>query len=173
MNKIIKLIFVVIFGLVTNSSHAITDPPFINIIVNKQPINYDDITFEDYEGNFINLNNENSEIFMLNFWATWCLPCKEEMPYLDKLQNTNGIKVFPINVGRENKQKTQIFFKNLEIKNLSIYFDAENNLVNLLKLRGLPTTVILNKEKKEIARIIGVVNFSDEKFIEWINDYRK
>ena len=94
MNKIIKLIFVVIFGLVTNSSHAITAPPFINIIVNKQPINYDDITFEDYEGNFINLNNENSEIFMLNFWATWCLPCKEEMPYLDKLQNTNGCLLY-------------------------------------------------------------------------------
>tara|TARA_Y100000590_G_scaffold368488_1_gene429194 strand:+ start:2257 stop:2778 length:522 start_codon:yes stop_codon:yes gene_type:complete len=173
MNKIIKLIYVVVFGLMTNISHAVTNPPFINIMVSKQPINYDNITFEDYEGNFINLKKKDNEIFMLNFWATWCLPCKKEMPYLDKLQNTNGIKIFPINVGRENKQKTQIFFKSLEIKNLSIYFDTENNLVNLFKLRGLPTTVILNKEKKEIARIIGAVDFSDEKFIEWINSYRK
>ena len=63
----------------------------------------------------------------------------------------------------------EIFFKSLEIKNLSIYFDIETNLVNLFRLRGLPTTIILNKDRKEIARVLGAVNFSDQRFIDWIN----
>ena len=79
MNKIIKLIFVVIFGLVTNSSHAITDPPFINIIVNKQPINYDDITFEDYEGNFINLRTWVIKFFCRYGWCSWPVIPKFEL----------------------------------------------------------------------------------------------
>ena len=108
---------------------------------------------------------------MLNFWATWCLPCKKEMPYLDKLQKIDGIQIFPINVGKDNKDKAKIFFQKLKIKNLSIYFDIENNLVNLFKLRGIPTTIIFNEERKEIARIIGIVDFSDEKFIKWINNF--
>jgi hypothetical protein len=88
---------------------------------------------------------------------------------LDKLQNVNGIKIFPINIEKNNKFKTEIFFKNLKIKNLSIYFDIENNLVNLFKLRGIPTTIILNKDRKEIARVLGAVDFSDQRFIDWLN----
>ena len=91
------------------------------------------------------------------------------MPYLDELQKINGIKIFPINVEENNKAKAEILFKNLEIKNLSIYFDLNNKLVNLFYLRGLPTSIILNKDRKEVARILGAVDFSDQKFIDWIN----
>ena len=66
--------------------------------------------------------------------------------------------------------KQKYFFKSLEIKNLSIYFDIETNLVNLFKLRGVPTTIILNKDRKEIARIIGVADLTSQKFIDWINN---
>ena len=169
MNKIIKLALVILFISITDIVHAVIEPPFINIIVNKEPIEYKDIIFMDYDGNIVNLRDQKSKIYMLNFWATWCLPCKEEMPYLDKLQNVNGINIFPINIEKNNKRKTEIFFKILEIKNLSIYFDIETNLVNLFQLRGLPTTIILNKDRKEIARIIGAVDFSDQRFIEWVS----
>ncbi len=171
MNKIIKISLIGFFISLTNIAYAITEPPFANMIVNKKPIIYKDIIFNDYDGNKVNLKNQESKIYMLNFWATWCLPCKVEMPYLDKLQKKKGIQIFPINVGRDNKSKAEIFFNNLEIKNLSIYFDIENNLVNLFKLRGMPTTIVLNKEREEIARIIGVVDFSDKKFLNWINSF--
>ena len=170
MHKIIKIIFL-LFITIPNISNAATKPPFENIIVSKHPIEYEEIVFKDYDGNTINLRDQKGQIYFLNFWATWCLPCKEEMPYLDKLQNVNGIKVFPINIEKNKKLKTQMFFKSLEIKNLSIYFDIENNLVNLFRLRGLPTTIILNKDKKEIARIIGAADFSDQKFIDWLNNF--
>ena len=92
------------------------------------------------------------------------------MPSLDKLQTVEEIDVFAINIEAKNQIKTEKFFKDLNIKNLSIYFDPELNLVKLLTLRGVPTTVILNKDRDEIARIIGKLDFNDEKFISWIND---
>ena len=168
MGRIIKIKFLVFFVLIPTFCNAEIKPPFKNILVSKNPIYYQDILFEDFDGKIINLKQKNSKIYVLNFWATWCLPCKEEMPYLDKLQLNKNIEVFPINIEVKNQRKTEIFFKSLEIKNLSIYFDSKNKLVKLFGLRGLPTTIILNSDKKEIARVIGAVNFSDERFIKWI-----
>ena len=91
------------------------------------------------------------------------------MPFLDELQMNKNIEIFPINIEIKNQRKTEIFFKSLEIKNLSIYFDSKNKLVKLFGLRGLPTTIILNSDKKEIARIIGLIDFTDEKVINWMN----
>ena len=171
MKKILGIVFLALLfsAIVTNFSNSEINPPFKNMSISKHPIEYKEISFKDYEGNTINLKDQKNKIYMLNFWATWCLPCKEEMPYLDNLQNVNGIKIFPINIEKNNKSKTEIFFKSLEIKNLSIYFDIENNLVNLFRLRGIPTTIILNKDRKEIARVLGAVDFSDKKFIKWID----
>ena len=168
MDRIIKIKFLVFFVLIPIFCDAEIKLPFENILVSKNPIYYQDILFEDFDGKIINLKQKNSKIYVLNFWATWCLPCKAEMPYLDKLQLNKSIEVFPINVEVKNQRKTEIFFKSLEIKNLSIFFDSENKLVNLFRLRGLPTTIILNSDKNEIARILGAVNFSDERFIKWI-----
>ena len=169
MNKIIKISLVVFFLLMSNIVNAAIEIPFKNIIVSEKPTEYKDIIFKDYDGNTVNIRDQKGKIYFLNFWATWCLPCKEEMPYLDKLQNVNGIKIFPINIEKNREIETKIFFKNLEIKNLTTYFDIENNLVNLFRLRGLPTTIILNKDKKEIARVIGTLDFSDQRFINWLN----
>ncbi len=172
MNKIIKIIFIIFSIFTINiNAYAVNELPFQNMLISKKPVEYNNIIFNDYDDNNINLNNQKSKVYMLNFWATWCLPCKEEMPYLDNLQIINGLEIFPINVGEENKEKTKNFFNKLEIKNLSIYFDIENKLVNLFKLRGLPTTIILNEDKKEIARIVGLVDFSDKKFIDWLSNY--
>ncbi len=169
-----KLVFIAIFFILFNfSAKGAIEPPFKNMLVLKNPKLYNQITFEDYDGNFINLNNFNNKIYILNFWATWCAPCKEEMPSLDKLQGSQDVKIFPINVEKHDKYKSQIFFKNLKIKNLSIYFDSNVKLANLFRLTGVPTTIILNKNKNEIARILGPIDFTDQKFINWLNTVKK
>ena len=169
-----KLVFIFIFLILFNiSTKAAIEPPFKNMLVLKNPKLYNQITFEDYDGNFINLNNFNNKIYILNFWATWCAPCKEEMPSLDKLQGSQDVKIFPINVEKHDKYKSQIFFKNLKIKNLSIYFDSNVKLANLFRLTGVPTTIILNKNKNEIARILGPIDFSDQKFINWLKTVKE
>ena len=83
----------------------------------------------------------------------------------------NNLKIFPINVGKDSPQKSEEFFKKLNIKNLEIYFDPPSTLAKKLSLRGIPTTIIFNKEGKEFARIIGSINFEDKRFIDWLSFY--
>ena len=79
--------------------------------------------------------------------------------------------IFPINIGQENIMKSQVFFKELNIENLSIYIDPSVKLAKEFSLRGIPTTILINKEGKEFARIIGSIDFDDLKFIEWLKKY--
>ena len=113
-------------------------------------------------------------MLILNFWATWCAPCKEEMPSLDNLQSNtklDNLKIFPINIGQEDISKSEFFFKELNIKNLDIYIDAPITLAKKFSLRGVPTTILFNKEGKEFARIMGSIDFNDKKFINWLKLY--
>ena len=111
---------------------------------------------------------------VINFWAIWCEPCKEEMPSLDKLyenKSFKNLKIFAVNLEQPNKLKTKKFFKDLNIKNLEIFFDSNLSLLKEFKLRGVPTTILINKKGEEFARIIGEVNFEDKKFVKWLLKY--
>ena len=93
---------------------------------------------------------------------------------LDLLQankNFNNLKIFPINVGQDNIDKSILFFKDLNIKNLDPYFDSPVTLAKKFGLRGIPTTIIFNKKGEEFARIIGSINFNDKNFISWLSNY--
>ncbi len=171
MKLINSLIIFSIF--VVNVAFSKEKPPFKNILVLDKPKVYKQIIFQDRDGNQIDLNSINSdEIYILNFWATWCAPCKDEMPSLDKLQAKDGILIFPINMEEKNLNNTDKFYKDLNIRNLKIYFDDGLKLVKIFALRGVPTTVILNKNKEMIARISGSIDFEDEKFISWLNSIK-
>ena len=72
----------------------------------------------------------------------------------------------------EKEKKSQnFFFSELNVKNLEIFFDTSSNLANKFMLRGLPTTVFINKNGEEFARIVGWYDFSNEKFINWLKEY--
>ena len=170
-----KLInYLIIFSiLVINAAFSKEKPPFKNILVLDEPKVYKEIIFQDKDGAQIDLKSINSdEIYILNFWATWCAPCKDEMPSLDKLQTKDGILIFPINMEEKNLKNTNKFYKDLNIKNLKTYFDNGLKLVKVFALRGVPTTVILNKNKEMIARISGSIDFEDKKFISWLNSIK-
>ena len=99
---------------------------------------------------------------------------KEEMPSLDRLQineNLSNLKIFAINISQESKKKVGSFFKDLNIKNFEPYFDAPTTLAKTFSLRGVPTSVILDKKGKEFARIIGSIDFDDKKFLNWLKTY--
>ena len=165
--------FIIISILLINVAFSKVNPPFRNILVLDKPKVYKEIIFQDRDGNQIDLKLINTEnIYILNFWATWCAPCKDEMPSLDKLQAKEGIFVYPINMEEKNLNNTDKFYEDLNIKNLNTYFDEGLKLVKVFQLRGVPTTIILNKNKEMIARISGSIDFEDEKFISWLNSIR-
>ena len=164
----------IIFIFLLSNSFAKEVPNIKNIIINKELKTYKNLAFLDSKQEIIELNNYKGKLVMLNFWATWCNPCKEEMPSLDSLKSNrvlDNLEIFPINIGKDNLKKSQRFYRELDIKNLKIYFDNPITLAKELSLRGVPTTIIFNKKGKEFARIIGSIDFSDKNFIEWLSNY--
>ena len=164
----------ILFTFFITSTFANELPDLKNLVVHKNPKTYSNVIFLDNADKEINIQNLDSQLIILNFWATWCAPCVEEMPSLDLLQSDirlNNLKIFPINIGQEDLLKSVNFFKELKIKNLDIYFDPTINLAQKFSLRGIPTTILFNKEGKEFARIIGSIDFKDQKFIEWLSFY--
>ena len=166
-----KLLFIFIFFAASTGIKANITDTFKNISILENPKKYEKIIFEDFDGKTVNLEKIDSKIYIVNFWATWCAPCKKEMPSLDQIHKVDGIVVIPVNLEDKNQKKTKKFYSDLKIKNLSIYFDNNMQLVRLFKLRGVPTTVILNKKMEEIARIIGSLDFEDEKILNWLKSY--
>ena len=166
--------FLIIFIFLISNVLANEAPNIKNIVVNKELKTYDNITFLDSNEKIIKLGDYRGNLVLLNFWATWCTPCKKEMPSLDGLKNNpnlDNIEIFPINVGKDSLKKSNKFFKDLNIKNLNIYFDNTVTLGKEFALRGLPTTILFNKEGKEFARVIGLIDFGDEEFLRWIKHY--
>ena len=166
--------FLIIFIFLISNSVADETIEIKNLVIYDKLKKNDAITFLNTKNNELNLDDYKGNLVLLNFWATWCAPCKEEMPSLDQLQSNeklNNLKIFPINIGQENLKKSQKFFEDLSIKNLEVYFISSINLPKKLQLRGIPTTILINKDGLEFARIIGSVDFKDEKFIKWLNKY--
>tara|TARA_B100000780_G_scaffold249810_1_gene195706 strand:- start:170 stop:685 length:516 start_codon:yes stop_codon:yes gene_type:complete len=169
-----KLLIIFIYLISINFSYAFEKPNLKNLIIIKNPKLYEDVIFKNINQKNVNLNDFRGKLIILNFWATWCAPCKEEMPSLDDLQSNtklDNLKIFPINIGQEDVLKSESFFKKLHIQNLKIYFDAPITLAKKFSLRGVPTTIIFNKEGREFARVIGSINFNDDKFINWLKHY--
>ena len=169
-----KFLIIFIYLITSCYSYAIEKPSIDNLVINKNPKAYDKIVFKDKNQNEVNLGNFEGKLLMLNFWATWCAPCREEMPSLDSLQadkKFDNLKIFPINVGQEDLIKSKNFFTELDIKNLEIFYDPTVKLAKKFSLRGIPTTIFFDKEGKEFARIIGSIDFYDKKFIEWLSNY--
>ena len=169
-----KFLIIFIYLITSCYSYAIEKPNIENLVINKNLKTYDEIVFKDENQKNIDLADFKGKLLILNFWATWCVPCREEMPSLDLLQSDfrlNNIKIFPINIGQEDLSKSVIFFKELKIKNLDIYYDPTVTLAKKFSLIGLPTTILFNKEGKEFARIIGPIDFTDKEFINWLSSY--
>ena len=105
-----KLLIIFIYLITINFSYASEKPDLKNLVLLKNPKLYKDIIFMDINQKNVNLYDFKGKLIILNFWATWCAPCKEEMPSLDDLQSNtklNNLKIFPINIGREDASKSK------------------------------------------------------------------
>ena len=166
--------FLIIFIFLITNVLAEELPGIKNVVIHKVPKTHDNVIFLDNKDQKININQYRGNLLILNFWATWCEPCKEEMPSLDNLQvnaELDKIKIFAINIGKENLKKVNKFFMNFNIKNLEPYFDPPTTLARMFSLRGVPTSILINKEGQEFARIIGSIDFEDKNFVNWIKKY--
>jgi thiol-disulfide isomerase/thioredoxin len=166
--------FLILFTFLITNVFANDVSEIKNIVIHKYPKTHDNVIFLDKKDNKINIKNFDGDLILLNFWATWCEPCKEEMPSLDRLQANSkltNLKIFAINIGKEKKMEVKKFFEDLNIKNFKPYFDPPITLAKKFSLRGVPTSILIDKNGQEFARIIGSIDFDDKKFINWLKTY--
>ena len=143
-----------------------------NIIIHEKPLIIKELKFKDINLQEVDLTNKKGNIMIINFWASWCLPCKREMPSLAKLsEKYPDVKVYAINMEKPNKLRARDFFKNLGISSLDIYFDPDFNLVKTFKMRGVPTSILIDKNGKEFGRVIGEIDFINKDFIKLLKRY--
>ena len=113
-----KFLIIFIYLITTASVYATEKPNIKNLVLLKKPKTYEQVTFKDKNQKNIDLANYKGKLVMLNFWATWCAPCREEMPSLDILKSDsrlNNLKIFPINIGQEDFLKSEIFFNHYSL----------------------------------------------------------
>lgn len=124
----------------------------------ETPVATPDVVFSDLEGSKHRLADFRGQYVLLNFWATWCAPCRKEMPSLDRLQaemGGEGFSVVTIATGRNNPASIAKFFKDAGVSNLPTYTDPKQKLAREMGVLGLPISVLLDPEGKEIARLQG------------------
>ena len=165
---------IIIFYLISSSvSYSIERPEIKNLIIHKDKKKIGNIEFIKSEAQKVSLNNFKLNPLIINFWATWCAPCKKEMPSLDKLKELNDFKNFniiPINIGGDSYEKSKKFFNEFKIENLEIFSGSGPEFSQLFKIRGLPTTILIDRDGFEVGRIVGYIDFSDQSLLDWLSN---
>jgi thiol-disulfide isomerase/thioredoxin len=118
--------------------------------------------FFDADGNEVTLHDFGGKVVLLNLWATWCAPCLEELPSLDRLQATLGgdrFQVVAVSVDRRGAEAVRPYFRRLEIAHLPLYVEPKNRLASELGLQVLPSTIVIGPHGVMAGRIIGAVEW--------------
>ncbi|PHQ66773.1 MAG: redoxin [Paracoccus sp.] len=121
--------------------------------------------FTDPDGGTHTLSDWQGKVALVNFWATWCAPCREEMPSLDALQSELGdddFQVVTIATGRNAPAKIDEFFEETGVKNLPVLLDPKQQLARSMGVVGLPVSVLIDRDGNEVARLLGDADWSSD-----------
>ena len=123
------------------------------------------LTFEDLAGHETDLAAFRGRVVVLNLWATWCLPCREEMPSLERLQTAfkgKPVSVIALSVDRAGKDRVTAFLDQIKVHDLAVYRDADGTATQTLKVPGLPATILVDREGREIGRVLGLTQWDSD-----------
>lgn len=134
-------------------------------VVRPEPLKLPDFTFVAADGGAKSLADFSGKVVLLNIWATWCVPCREEMPMLDELQRELGgedFEVVAVNIDKGGPDKARDFLKETGAVNLALYTDPPGRLFVTLKAVGMPTTLLIDREGREIGRLVGPADWASD-----------
>jgi thiol-disulfide isomerase/thioredoxin len=141
----------------------------------QKPFSVPDVTFKDAGGHDHKLGDWRGRTVLLNLWATWCVPCRKEMPTLDALQGELGgpnFEVVAVNIDTRDAQKPLAFLKEVGIKHLAYYTDTSAHVYEDLKTAGkafgMPTTLLVNRSGCEIGNMAGPAEWSSSDGVKLI-----
>jgi thiol-disulfide isomerase/thioredoxin len=134
-------------------------------VFRKAPEALAPIKFQDAEGRERTLADWRGKVVLLNLWATWCLPCRKEMPSLDRLQKELGsdkFEVVALSVDRKGLDASRKFLDETKVQRLALYVDATARATSELRVVGLPATLLLDADGREIGRLLGPAEWDSE-----------
>lgn len=125
------------------------------------------IEFRDADGKPTTSEQQKGHMTVLHFWATWCVPCVDELPEINEIQKKYevlGLRVLPISMdGENNMKKVQHFLRSNKLEALQPYLDVGNKAFTAARIKGLPTTVFLNEKGEQIAVAEGRLDWLNPK----------
>lgn len=138
------------------------------LVLLEAPNTIPELSFVDRQGQSVSLADFRGKVVLLNIWATWCLPCRKEMPTLERLQERLGGKEFEVvvlSIDRGGAAAVESFYQEIGIRRLGIYVDTSGKVSRDLNIIGLPTTLLIDREGQERARLIGPAEWDSEKIV--------
>ncbi|MEL6647631.1 MAG: TlpA disulfide reductase family protein [Pseudomonadota bacterium] len=135
------------------------------LVFHEDPQDVSATAFETADGSSGSLADYDGKIVVLNFWATWCAPCRHEMPMLSELQTELGgesFEVVTIATGRNPPQAMKAFFAEIGVDNLPLHRDPRSKIAREMGVLGLPVTMVLDQNGQEIARLVGDADWSSD-----------
>ena len=145
-----------------------------DLIIHSHPNVLPDLPFTDGNGAPTSLAAFRGRVVVLNVWATWCLPCREEMPTLDRLQATlagPGFEVVAVSIDRDGMPVVREFFARQSIRHLHPYVDASGDALSILGVAGIPLTLLVDRDGREVARKLGPAVWDHPEVIKMIRGY--
>ena len=142
-------------------------------VFRKAPEDLPEVKFQDATGKERTLADWRGKVVLVNLWATWCLPCRKEMPALDRLQSELGsdkFEVVAVSVDRTGLAGARKFLDETKAEKLALYADGTARLATTLRAAGLPATLLLDREGREIGRLLGPAEWDGEdakRLIRW------
>ncbi len=134
-------------------------------VFRKAPEALPEVKFQDADGRERTLADWRGKVVLLNLWATWCLPCRKEMPALDRLQKELGsdkFEVVAVSVDRKGAAASKKFLDETQVTHLALYVDATARISADLRVVGLPATLLLDAEGREVGRLLGPAEWDSE-----------
>jgi thiol-disulfide isomerase/thioredoxin len=143
------------------------------LIIWPEPKPLDAVSFVDGEGKPLSLADFRGKVVLLNLWATWCVPCRQEMPTLDRLQAKLGgddFQVVALSLDQGGLQVVRDFYREIGIQHLQIYLDEQMQTIQSLGAFGLPVTLLLDREGRELGRKAGAAEWDSPEVIEFVQE---
>jgi thiol-disulfide isomerase/thioredoxin len=156
--KRLVIAILVMAAIAPTTQFAVAQESVKSLVLHDGPRPAPAVQFTDEEGRPRTLADFKGKVVVLNLWATWCVPCRKEMPALDQLQGTlggAGIEVVPVSIDRGGVETVRKFYSEINIRSLAIYTDTSGQALRAAGTVGLPTTLIINRAGQEIGRALG------------------
>ena len=144
--------------------------------IHEAPRALPELAFQDGEGRKRSLTQFGGKVVLLNVWATWCAPCREEMPALDRLQRKlggRGFEVVALSIDAAGASVVKRFYEEVGVRSLAIYVDPTMRATATLAAVGVPTTLLIDRQGREVGRRTGPAEWDGPRSVSIIQEYLK